>query len=60
MKEGKGGLRDLQTLFWLGRFLYRIERPEELVAHGVLDPWALRRFTKAGSSCGPYAATCTI
>ena len=47
VKEGKGGLRDLQTLFWLGRFLYRIERPEELVAHGVLDPWALRRFTKA-------------
>ena len=38
VKEGKGGLRDLQTLFWLGRFLYRIERPEELVAHGVLDP----------------------
>ena len=47
VKDGKGGLRDLQTLFWLGRFLYRIERPEELVAHGVLDPWALRRFTKA-------------
>jgi [protein-PII] uridylyltransferase len=47
VKEGKGGLRDLQTLFWLGRFLYRIERPAELVAHGVLDPWALRRFTKA-------------
>ena len=23
VKEGKGGLRDLQTLFWLGRFLYR-------------------------------------
>src|SRR5919106_163241 len=47
VKEGKGGLRDLQTLFWLGRFLYRIERPAELVGHGVLDPWALRRFTKA-------------
>ena len=47
VKEGKGGLRDLQTLFWLGRFLYRIERPDELVGHGVLDPWALRRFTKA-------------
>jgi [protein-PII] uridylyltransferase len=47
VKEGKGGLRDLQTLFWLGRFLYRIERPAELVGHGVLDPWSLRRFTKA-------------
>jgi [protein-PII] uridylyltransferase len=47
VKEGKGGLRDLQTLFWLGRFLYRIERPAELVEHGVLDPGALRKFTKA-------------
>ncbi|MGI9436404.1 MAG: nucleotidyltransferase domain-containing protein, partial [Geminicoccaceae bacterium] len=25
VKEGKGGLRDLHTLFWLGRFLYRID-----------------------------------
>ena len=25
VKEGKGGLRDLQTLFWLGRFIYRID-----------------------------------
>src|SRR5690606_9387305 len=47
VKEGKGGLRDLQTLFWLGRFLYRIERPAQLVEHGVLDSWALRRFGKA-------------
>ena len=47
VKEGKGGLRDLQTLFWLGRFLYRIERPGDLVEHGVLDPSALRKFTKA-------------
>ncbi|MGH6895273.1 MAG: [protein-PII] uridylyltransferase [Geminicoccaceae bacterium] len=47
VKEGKGGLRDLQTLFWLGRFLYRIERPAELVEHGVLDSLALRKFTKA-------------
>jgi [protein-PII] uridylyltransferase len=47
VKEGKGGLRDLQTLFWLGRFLYGIERPAQLVEHGVLDAWALRRFTKA-------------
>ena len=47
VKEGKGGLRDLQTLFWLGRFLYRIERPADLVEHGVLDALALRKFTKA-------------
>ncbi len=47
IKEGKGGLRDLHTLFWLGRFLYRIEQPEDLVSHGVLTQPALRRFLKA-------------
>jgi [protein-PII] uridylyltransferase len=47
IKEGKGGLRDLQTLFWLGRFLYRIEQPDELVAHGVLNQATLRQFGKA-------------
>ncbi len=44
VKEGKGGLRDLQTLFWLGRFLYRIKDAAELVEHGVLTRDALRKF----------------
>jgi [protein-PII] uridylyltransferase len=47
VKEGKGGLRDLQTLFWLGRFLYRIDDPAELVTHGVLNQATLRQFGKA-------------
>jgi [protein-PII] uridylyltransferase len=47
VKESKGGLRDLQTLFWLGRFLYRIEAPTELVGHGVLNQATLRQFGKA-------------
>ena len=47
VKEGKGGLRDLQSLFWLGRFLYRIGEPADLVAHGVLTRNALRQFLKA-------------
>ncbi|MGH6944222.1 MAG: [protein-PII] uridylyltransferase, partial [Geminicoccaceae bacterium] len=47
VKEGKGGLRDLQTLLWLGRFLYSIDAASELVRHGVLSPDALRQFLKA-------------
>jgi [protein-PII] uridylyltransferase len=47
IKEGKGGLRDLHTLFWLGRFLYRIRDPAELVDHGVLTQATLRKFTTA-------------
>jgi [protein-PII] uridylyltransferase len=47
VKEGKGALRDLHTLFWLGRHLYRIDRPEDLVRHGVLSQWALKKFLRA-------------
>jgi [protein-PII] uridylyltransferase len=47
VKEGKGGLRDLQTLFWLGRFLYRIGDSADLVEHGVLTRDALRKFGRA-------------
>jgi [protein-PII] uridylyltransferase len=47
IKEGKGGLRDLHTLFWLGRFFYRIRDPAELVDHGVLTRATLRKFTTA-------------
>jgi len=47
IKEGKGGLRDLHTLFWLGRFLYWIEQPADLVEHGVLTRQALGKFLKS-------------
>ena len=47
VKEGKGGLRDLQTLFWMGQFLYQIKDSAELVEHGVLTGDALRKFSRA-------------
>ena len=31
VKEGKGGLRDLHTLFWIAKYLYRVSKPAELV-----------------------------
>ncbi|MEL7276429.1 MAG: [protein-PII] uridylyltransferase [Pseudomonadota bacterium] len=36
VKEGKGGLRDLQTLYWIGKYLYHVETSEALVAQGLL------------------------
>lgn len=37
VKEGKGGLRDLQTLYWIGKYLHRVGSAEGLVAAGLLD-----------------------
>ncbi|WP_376877795.1 [protein-PII] uridylyltransferase [Albirhodobacter sp. R86504] len=35
VKEGKGGLRDLQTLYWIAKYLHRVDRAVELVDVGV-------------------------
>ena len=47
VKEGKGGLRDLHTLYWLARYLYRVESMDQLVEQGILSKEARRRFAKA-------------
>ena len=36
VKEGKGGLRDLQTLFWIAKYINRDGSPEDLVRAGML------------------------
>ena len=47
LKDGKGGLRDLQTLFWIAKYLYRTDDVRELVRQGVLTEAEYRRFAKA-------------
>jgi len=47
LKEGKGGLRDLQTLFWIGKYLYQAENAADLQVAGVLTAADVRRFTRA-------------
>jgi [protein-PII] uridylyltransferase len=47
LKEGKGGLRDLQTLFWLARYLYGINEVEELVSLKVFTRQDVMRYRKA-------------
>jgi [protein-PII] uridylyltransferase len=37
VKDGKGGLRDLHTLFWIAKYVYRVREPTELIARGVFD-----------------------
>ncbi len=48
IKESKGGLRDLHTLFWIGKYLYRPEKIEDLVKnHQFLTRAEFNRFAKA-------------
>ncbi|MCJ8158035.1 [protein-PII] uridylyltransferase [Sphingomonas sp. LaA6.9] len=47
LKEGKGGLRDLHTLFWIGKYVYRVPTVAELVDKGLLTKNELRQFQKA-------------
>lgn len=47
LKEGKGGLRDLQTLYWIGKYIYDVERWRDLVPHGIIDAEDARTFKKA-------------
>ena len=44
VKEGKGGLRDLHTLFWIARYVYRVDTPQELVGAGLFTRDELRTF----------------
>ncbi len=49
IKEGKGGLRDLHTLFWIAKYVYRIDDVARLVELGVLSADELARFERAQS-----------
>jgi [protein-PII] uridylyltransferase len=47
VKEAKGGLRDLQSLFWIAKYLHGVQDPAELVSLGVFRPEEFRTFTRA-------------
>src|SRR5690242_3384489 len=47
VKEGKGGLRDLQTLFWIGKYAYNVRYAADLVDAGLLTAAEYRQFQRA-------------
>src|ERR1700753_2544284 len=46
VKDGKGGLRDLHTLFWIAKYVYRVRTTDELVERGVFDAQEYRTFRR--------------
>ncbi|TPG40453.1 [protein-PII] uridylyltransferase [Sphingomonas koreensis] len=47
VKEGKGGLRDLHTLFWIGKYAYNVRYVADLVDAGLLTRAEYRQFHRA-------------
>ena len=47
VKDGKGGLRDLHVLFWIAKYLFRVDRFGELLRRGVLNQHEYDRFARA-------------
>src|SRR6516164_5098800 len=46
VKDGKGGLRDLHTLFWIAKYVYRVRNSEDLIAQGVFNRAEYRLFRR--------------
>ncbi len=47
VKEGKGGLRDLQSLFWISKYVYDVRDTRDLIARGVYDEAEYATFERA-------------
>lgn len=47
VKEGKGGLRDLQSLFWIAKYIHHTDDLRKLVRTGVFRPEEFDTFVKA-------------
>jgi [protein-PII] uridylyltransferase len=47
VKDGKGGLRDLHTLFWIAKYVYRVHGAEELIERGVFNQSEYKMFRDA-------------
>lgn len=47
LKEGKGGLRDLQFLYWIARFAFRIRTDRDFVRLGLLEGREVKAYKRA-------------
>ena len=47
VKDGKGGLRDLHTLYWIGKYMFGVKEPSDLVGVGLLTAREFRQFERA-------------
>lgn len=58
VKEGKGGLRDLQTLYWIAKYIHRVAKAGELVRLGFFTEAEYQNFRAAETFL--WAARCHL
>ena len=58
VKEGKGGLRDLQSLYWIAKYLHRVRDSAELVRLKVFTEEEFDKFASAHNFL--WAARCHL
>lgn len=46
VKDGRGCLRDLHTLFWMAQYLYGVKKISDLTAFGIIRQSAMQKFKK--------------
>jgi [protein-PII] uridylyltransferase len=49
VKDGKGGLRDLHTLYWIGKYIHQVRSAAELVDAGLLTMTEFRGFRRSAN-----------
>jgi [protein-PII] uridylyltransferase len=47
VKEGKGGLRDLNTLFWIAQYLHPVDSPDHALSLEMFNRREVRAFIRA-------------
>ncbi|MBF0447390.1 MAG: [protein-PII] uridylyltransferase [Magnetococcales bacterium] len=47
IKENPGGLRDIQTFFWISKYRYKVENIRDLIPQGIITPEEYRIFIRS-------------
>jgi [protein-PII] uridylyltransferase len=47
IKDGKGGLRDLHTMFWIAKYIHGVSDTDGFIAKGVFSPADVKLFVQA-------------
>lgn len=47
VKDGKGGLRDLHTLYWIGKYIHKVRSAADLIEVGLLTKQEYKSFRRA-------------